>query len=82
MSGCDEHYIGRTDCCLIIRLQENSERKDQPMYGNLANWEYIHEVSPFCSWQIPQFSQNVDFRTIFDLVLREGFQFDVLGIKL
>ena len=28
--GCNRQYIGRTDICIITRLNEHAERKDQP----------------------------------------------------
>lgn len=28
--GCNRQYIGRTDICIITRLNEHAEREDQP----------------------------------------------------
>ena len=30
--GCDEDYVGKTDRCVTTRLNEHSNRSDQPMF--------------------------------------------------
>ena len=35
--GCGEIYIGKTDRCLGIRLNEHGTREDQPMYRHLID---------------------------------------------
>ena len=35
--GCDQKYIGKTDRCLGLRMDEQGRRNDQPMYNHLIN---------------------------------------------
>ena len=35
--GCGESYIGKTDRCLVTRLNEHGSRNDQPMFLHLIN---------------------------------------------
>ena len=39
--GCQETYVGKTDRCLITRLNEH----DQPMYRHLIDCNKFHEVA-------------------------------------
>ena len=33
--GCAEDYVGKTDRCVITRLNEHSNRSDQPIFQHL-----------------------------------------------
>ena len=35
--GCGEDYVGKTDRCVITRLNEHSNRSDQPMFQHLQH---------------------------------------------
>ena len=35
--GCSEDYIGKTDRCVITRLNEHSNGSDQPMFQHLQH---------------------------------------------
>ena len=37
--GCNEVYVGKTNCCLGKRLDEHGTRQDQPMHIHLSNCE-------------------------------------------
>ncbi len=41
--GCGEIYIGKTDRCISIRLNEHGTRSDQPMHLHLSNCSPFHE---------------------------------------
>ena len=45
--GCQETYVGKTDRCFIIRLNEHGRRDDQPMYRHLISCEKFHEFVSF-----------------------------------
>ena len=44
--GCDQKYIGKTDRCLGLRMDEHSRRIDQPMYNHLIN---CSKFNHFCN---------------------------------
>ena len=35
--GCGEDYVGKTDRCVITRLNEHRTRSDQPMFQHLQH---------------------------------------------
>ena len=35
--GCNNVYVGKTDRCFGIRMNENGTRSDQPMHQHLTN---------------------------------------------
>ena len=43
-SGCGEDYVGKTDRCVITRLNEHSNRSDQPKFQHLQHCEKILET--------------------------------------
>ena len=70
--GCGEIYIGKTDRCLIVRLQEHGTRKDQPMFHHLSQCQAFHDyVSIF---NLPSSSD-----TFFELDKREYIKNTVLS---
>ena len=42
--GCGESYVGKTDRCLSIRLNEHGSRNDQPMFLHLFNCQAFRDV--------------------------------------
>ena len=42
--GCNEDYVGKTDCNLVTRLNEHGFREDQPMYQYLLKCEHFAHV--------------------------------------
>ena len=43
-AGCSEDYVGKTDRCVIIRLNEHSNCSDQPMFQNFQHCEAFLET--------------------------------------
>ena len=41
---CGEDYVRKTDRCVITRLNEHSNRSDQPMFQHLQNCEKFLEI--------------------------------------
>ena len=42
--GCSEDYVGKTDGCVITRLNEHSNHSDQPMFQHLQHCEKFLET--------------------------------------
>ena len=43
--GCGENYIGKTDCCFGVRMHEQGNKTDQPMFTHLNNCEEFGYVT-------------------------------------
>ena len=41
--GCQNLYVGKTERCLQLRLNEHAEREDQPMYRHLIDCSDYHD---------------------------------------
>ena len=41
--GCNEVYIGKTNCCVEKRMHEHAEKPDQPMYLHLKSCECFQQ---------------------------------------
>ena len=55
--GCGEDYIGKTDRCVIKRLNEHSNRSDQPMIQHLKHCETFLETMTL--YQLPDIDTDV-----------------------
>ena len=42
--GCGEQYVGKTDCCVIIRMTQHGTKSDQPMYQHFLNCTHFQEM--------------------------------------
>ena len=42
--GCGEKYIGKTERCLISRMNEHGKRENEPMFKNLSECEMFKET--------------------------------------
>ena len=58
--GCAEDYIGKTGRCVIARLNEHSNRSDQPMFQHLQHCEKFLEAMTL--YQLPDI--DTDVRTV------------------
>ena len=54
---CDEDYVGKTDRCVIKRLNEHSNRSDQPMFQHLQHFETFLETITL--YQLPDIDTDV-----------------------
>ena len=62
--GCGGKYIGKTNRCLIIRMNEQGSKFDQPMYKHLSNCEeFKHYVSLFSLGDINRKSSNISLES-------------------
>ena len=59
-SGCGEDYIGKTDRCVITRLNKHSNHSDQPMFQHLQYCEKLLETITL--YQLPDI--DIDVSTI------------------
>ena len=58
--GCNEVYVGKTNCCLGKRLDEHGTRQDQPMHIHLSNCEkFQYMVNLLTLPDIDRVSQTV-----------------------
>ena len=55
--GCGEDYIRKTDRCVITRLNEHSNRSDQPMFQHLQHCEKLLETRTL--YQLPDVDTDV-----------------------
>ena len=55
--GCGEDYVGKTDRCVITRLNEHSNRSDQPKFQHLQHCEKILETMTL--YQLPDIAPDV-----------------------
>ena len=42
--GCGKRYIGKTDCCLLIRFTEHATQSDQPMYKHFLTCNHFKDL--------------------------------------
>ena len=42
--GCGKKYIGKTDRCLVTRLNEHATREDQPLHQHLTSCESFNYI--------------------------------------
>ena len=43
--GCGEDYIGKTDCCFGVRMHEQGNKRDQPMFLHLNECEEFQFIT-------------------------------------
>ena len=55
--GCGEDYIGKTDRCIITRLNEHSNRSDQAMFQHIQHCEKFLEAMTL--YQLPDIDTDV-----------------------
>ena len=42
--GCLQRYIGKTDCCFHMRMNEHCRKPDQPMYRHLKKLQLLSRI--------------------------------------
>ena len=42
--GCLKRYVGKTDRCFHIRMNEHGRKPDQTMHRHLKNYSYFQEL--------------------------------------
>ena len=41
--GCNEFYIGKTNCCVEKRMHEHAEKYDQPMFQHFEQCDWFQQ---------------------------------------
>ena len=62
--GCLNHYVGKTDRCFHIRMNEHGRKPDQPMHRHLKNCGYLQEVDQLYSLRCDGQTVIIDIRNI------------------
>ena len=52
--GCGEKYIGKTDRCLLIRMEEHGTRVDQPMFRHLTSCAAFIDYTKMFAINLPE----------------------------
>ena len=55
--GCGEDYVGKTDRCVITKLNEHGNRSDQPMFQHFQHCEKFLETMTL--YQLPDIDPDV-----------------------
>ena len=54
--GCGEKYIGKTERCLISRMNEHGKQENEPIFKHLSECEIFEETGNL--YAFPQCTMN------------------------
>ena len=60
--GCLKRYVGKTDRCFHIRMNEHGRKPDQSMHRHLRNCSYFQELGQLYSLPCDDETVNIDIK--------------------